>query len=100
MMNKAPPVLRLSGFQENGLANVNISWETAQASWTWGSDVSLFDNQHTDNGGLTTMTVMPNCCRYEAKVSRLSGASYPPENIGVNLYQGGELTRYLPGPDE
>lgn len=79
-----------SGFQENGLANVNISWETARKI-DIGMDVSLLNNK-------LQLTADYYYDRYadllqiRGKSIQLSGASYPPENIGINRYTGGELT--------
>ena len=79
-----------SGFQENGLANVNISWETAR-KLDVGVDVSLFDNQLQITGDYYHDRYA-DLLQIRGKSIALSGASYPPENIGVNLYYGGELT--------
>ncbi|HEY9260493.1 SusC/RagA family TonB-linked outer membrane protein [Chitinophaga sp.] len=79
-----------SGFQENGLANVNISWETAR-KMDVGLDVSLFNNQLQITGDYYHDRY-ENLLQIRGKSIALSGASYPPENIGINLYQGGELT--------
>ncbi|WP_298732536.1 SusC/RagA family TonB-linked outer membrane protein [uncultured Chitinophaga sp.] len=79
-----------TGFQENGLANVNISWETAR-KLDVGVDVSLFDNQLQITGDYYRDRYA-DLLQIRGKSIALSGASYPPENIGVNLYYGGELT--------
>ncbi|UYQ94442.1 SusC/RagA family TonB-linked outer membrane protein [Chitinophaga horti] len=78
------------GFRENALANPNISWENAR-KLDVGVDASLF-------GGRLQITADYYHDRYEdllqirGKSIALSGAAYPPENIGTNLYEGGELT--------
>ncbi len=79
-----------SGFQENGLANVNISWETAK-KLDVGLDVSLFSNRLRITGDYYRDRY-ENLLQIRGKSIALSGAAYPPENIGINLYQGGELT--------
>jgi TonB-linked SusC/RagA family outer membrane protein len=79
-----------SGFQENGLANVNISWETAR-KLDVGIDVAMFNNQLQLSGDYYRDRYA-GLLQIRGKSIGLSGASYPPENIGVNLYQGGELT--------
>jgi TonB-linked SusC/RagA family outer membrane protein len=79
-----------SGFQENGLANVNISWETARKI-DIGIDVSLFNNRLQLTGDYYNDRYS-DLLQIRGKSIQLSGASYPPENIGVNLYHGGELT--------
>lgn len=79
-----------SGFQENGLANVNISWETAK-KLDVGIDVSLFNNKVQITGDYYHDRY-ENLLQIRGKSIALSGAAYPPENIGVNLYQGGELS--------
>lgn len=79
-----------SGFQENSLANVNISWETAR-KLDVGIDVSLFDNQLQITGDYYHDRYA-DLLQIRGKSIALSGASYPPENIGINLYYGGELT--------
>lgn len=79
-----------SGFQENGLANVNISWETARKIDV-GIDVSLFNN-HLQLTGDYYHDRYSNLLQIRGKSIQLSGAAYPPENIGINLYEGGELT--------
>lgn len=79
-----------SGFQENGLANVNISWETAR-KMDVGLDVSLFNNKLQITGDYYHDRY-ENLLQIRGKSIALSGSAYPPENIGINLYQGGELT--------
>jgi len=79
-----------SGFQENGLANVNISWETAR-KMDVGIDISMFNNQLQVTGDYYHDRYA-DLLQIRGKSIALSGSSYPPENIGVNLYQGGELT--------
>jgi TonB-linked SusC/RagA family outer membrane protein len=79
-----------SGFKENGLANVNISWETAR-KLDVGMDVSLFNNKLQITGDYYHDRY-ENLLQVRGKSIALSGAAYPPENIGINLYQGGELT--------
>jgi len=79
-----------SGFQENGLANTNISWETARKIDV-GIDVSLFSN-HLQVTGDYYHDRYADLLQIRGKSIGLSGAAYPPENIGINLYKGGELT--------
>lgn len=79
-----------SGFQENGLANVNISWETAK-KLDVGLDVSLFSNRLQITGDYYRDRY-ENLLQTRGKSIALSGAAYPPENIGINQFQGGELT--------
>lgn len=79
-----------SGFKENGLANVNISWETAR-KLDVGIDVSLFNNRLQVTGDYYHDRYA-DLLQIRGKSIALSGAAYPPENIGINLYQGGELT--------
>ncbi|HEY8956657.1 SusC/RagA family TonB-linked outer membrane protein [Chitinophaga sp.] len=79
-----------SGFKENGLANVNISWETAR-KMDVGMDVSLFGNKLQITGDYYHDRY-EDLLQIRGKSIALSGAAYPPENIGINLYQGGELT--------
>lgn len=80
-----------NGFNENDpLANINITWEKAH-KFDVGADVSLFKNR-------LQLTADYYRDRYfdllqtRGKSIALIGANYPPENIGINLYQGGELT--------
>lgn len=79
-----------SGFQENGLANINISWETARKIDV-GIDISLFNN-HLQLTGDYYHDRYDNLLQIRGKSIQLSGSAYPPENIGANLYHGGELT--------
>ena len=79
-----------SGFQENALANVNISWETAR-KLDAGFDVALFNNRLQITGDYYHDRY-EDLLQVRGKSIALSGASYPAENIGINLYQGGELT--------
>jgi TonB-linked SusC/RagA family outer membrane protein len=79
-----------SGFRENGLANVNISWETAR-KLDIGADISLFNSRLQVTGDYYHDRYA-NLLQIRGKSIALSGAAYPPENIGINLYQGGELT--------
>lgn len=79
-----------SGFQENGLANVNISWETAR-KLDVGIDIALFSDRLQITGDYYHDRYA-DLLQVRGKSIALSGAVYPPENIGINLYQGGELT--------
>lgn len=79
-----------SGFRENALANPNISWENAR-KLDVGVDAAFFN-------GRLQVTADYYHDRYEdllqvrGKSIALVGAGYPAENIGTNLYEGGELT--------
>lgn len=79
-----------SGFQENGLANVNVSWETARKIDV-GIDISLFNNRLQVTGDYYHDRYA-DLLQIRGKNIGLSGAAYPPENIGINLYTGGELS--------
>jgi TonB-linked SusC/RagA family outer membrane protein len=79
-----------SGFRENGLANVNISWENAR-KLDVGLDVSLFNDQLQFTGDYYHDRY-EDLLQIRGKSIALSGANYPAENIGINLYQGAELT--------
>ncbi|PWV49115.1 SusC/RagA family TonB-linked outer membrane protein [Chitinophaga sp. S165] len=79
-----------SGFQENGLANVNISWESARKI-DIGIDISMFNNQLQLTGDYYNDRYS-DLLQIRGKSIQLSGSAYPPENIGVNRYTGGELT--------
>lgn len=79
-----------SGFRENGLANVNISWENARKADV-GLDVSLFKGKLQVTGDYYHDRY-EDLLQIRGKSIALSGANYPAENIGTNLYQGGELS--------
>lgn len=78
-----------SGVRENGLANVNISWETGSKTDV-GFDAAFFKNKLVITGDYYH-DVYANLLQTRGKSIALIGAAYPAENIGRNLYQGGEL---------
>ncbi|PUZ26882.1 SusC/RagA family TonB-linked outer membrane protein [Chitinophaga costaii] len=79
-----------SGYYEDGLANVNISWETAK-KMDAGIDISLFHNKLQITGDYYHDRY-ENLLQIRGKNLALTGIDYPPENIGIDLYQGGELS--------
>ena len=80
-----------NGFNENDpLANINITWEKAH-KFDVGTDISLFNNRLQLAADYYHDRYY-DLLQIRGKSIALIGASYPPENIGINLYQGGELT--------
>jgi TonB-linked SusC/RagA family outer membrane protein len=80
------------GFEEyNGaLSNINISWEKAHKLNT-GIDISLWQDRLQVTASYYHDKYY-DLLQLRGKSIALIGLSYPPENIGVNLYTGQELT--------
>lgn len=74
---------------ENGLANTNISWEQAD-KFNVGLDFSLFDH-HLSVTADYYRDVYYDLLQLRGKSIAILGTPYPVENIGKNLYTGGEL---------
>ncbi|MFT3903013.1 MAG: SusC/RagA family TonB-linked outer membrane protein [Niabella sp.] len=74
---------------ENGMANANISWELGN-KFNVGLDVSLFKNHLSVNADYYR-DVYYDLLQGRGKSIQLIGTGYPAENIGKNLYTGGEL---------
>ncbi|MGC4234474.1 MAG: SusC/RagA family TonB-linked outer membrane protein [Niabella sp.] len=74
---------------ENGLANTNISWEKGN-KFNAGVDISLFED-HLSVSADYYRDVFFDLLQVRGKSIALLGTSYPFENIGKNLYTGGEL---------
>ncbi|RYE30934.1 MAG: SusC/RagA family TonB-linked outer membrane protein [Sphingobacteriaceae bacterium] len=79
----------LQGYGENGLANPYISWENADKI-NVGADIGLFNN-HINITADYYHNRYYNLLQVRGNSIALLGISYPAQNIGVNLYQGGEL---------
>lgn len=79
-----------NGFSESQLANVNITWEKAH-KLDLGLDVSVIDN-HLQFSADYYHDRYYDLLQQRGKTIALIGVSYPFENIGTNLYQGGELS--------
>jgi TonB-linked SusC/RagA family outer membrane protein len=79
-----------SGYLPNPLANPNISWENAH-KFDAGTDISLF-RDHLKITADYYHDSYYNLLEVRGNSIALLGTAYPAENIGINLYQGGELT--------
>jgi TonB-linked SusC/RagA family outer membrane protein len=75
---------------ENGLANPYISWEKAN-KFDLGTDIGLF-HDHLKITADYYHDRYYDLLQIRGASIALLGASYPYENIGVNLYTGGELS--------
>ncbi|MGN6641211.1 MAG: SusC/RagA family TonB-linked outer membrane protein, partial [Mucilaginibacter sp.] len=76
--------------QENGLANPYITWEKAH-KLDIGTDIGLF-NDHLKIAADYYHDRYYDLLQVRGASIALLGASYPAENIGINLYTGGELS--------
>ena len=74
---------------ENGLANTGITWEKGD-KFNAGLDIALFKNHLSLNADFYR-DVYSDLLQIRGKSIALIGTSYPWENIGKNLYTGGEL---------
>lgn len=74
---------------ENGLANPFISWEKAD-KFDVGVDLSAFKNKLNITADYYR-DVYFDLLQVRGKNIALLGTAYPPENIGRNLYTGGEI---------
>lgn len=74
---------------ENGLANTDISWEQGN-KWNTGLDISLFNNHLSVNADYYR-DIYYDLLQVRGKNIAILGTPYPQENIGRNLYTGGEL---------
>ncbi len=72
------------------LANINSTWERAD-KLDAGFDLSLFHNKLQISGDYYRERYF-DVMQQPGRSIELIGASYPAENIGVDLYYGGELT--------
>ena len=74
---------------ENGLANTNIRWEQGN-KLNAGLDIALFKNRLSVTADYYR-DVYSDLLQTRGKSIALLGTGYPSENIGRNLYTGGEL---------
>ncbi|GAC1309982.1 MAG: SusC/RagA family TonB-linked outer membrane protein [Mucilaginibacter sp.] len=78
-------------YQYDGtLANPYITWESADKI-DFGTDISLFKNHFLITADYYHDKYF-NVLGYRGNSIALLGTSYPLENIGINLYQGAELS--------
>lgn len=80
----------VQSYAENGLANPNITWEKAH-KLDIGTDIDLF-NDHLSVTADYYHDRYYDLLQIRGASIALLGAAYPDENIGINLYQGGELS--------
>jgi len=75
---------------DNSLANPYITWESADKI-DFGTDMSLFNNRFMITADYYHDRYF-NVLGFRGNTIALLGTPYPPENIGINLYQGAELS--------
>ncbi|RYE22495.1 MAG: SusC/RagA family TonB-linked outer membrane protein, partial [Sphingobacteriaceae bacterium] len=80
----------VQSYAENGLANPYISWEKADKIDV-GTDIALFNNHFKITADYYHDRYY-NLLQVRGNSIALLGITYPYQNIGVNLYQGGELS--------
>ncbi|RYE17542.1 MAG: SusC/RagA family TonB-linked outer membrane protein, partial [Sphingobacteriales bacterium] len=80
----------VQSYFENGLANPYITWEKADKI-DIGADIALF-NKHLKITADYYHDRYYNLLQVRGNSIALLGIAYPAENIGVNLYKGGELS--------
>ena len=81
---------RGDGMVPDPLANPNISWENAHKIDV-GTDIALFKNHLKITADYYHDTYY-DLLQVRGNSIALLGTAYPVENIGINLYKGGELT--------
>jgi TonB-linked SusC/RagA family outer membrane protein len=80
----------VQSYAENGLANPYITWEKAN-KLDIGTDISLFNNHFKITADYYHDRYY-NLLQIRGNSIALLGIVYPYENIGINLYKGGELS--------
>jgi len=75
---------------DNSLANPYVTWESADKI-DFGTDISLLNNHFQITADYYHDRYF-NVLGYRGNTIALLGTPYPLENIGINLYQGGELS--------
>jgi TonB-linked SusC/RagA family outer membrane protein len=75
---------------DNSLANPYITWESADKI-DFGTDISLFNDRFLITADYYHDRYF-NVLGYRGNTSALLGTPYPLENVGINLYQGAELS--------
>ncbi|MDB5024883.1 MAG: SusC/RagA family TonB-linked outer membrane protein [Mucilaginibacter sp.] len=80
----------VQSFQENGLANPNITWEKAH-KLDIGTDIGLFNNHFKITADYYHDRYYDLLQIRGASIALL-GIAYPYENIGINQYSGAELS--------
>ncbi len=75
---------------DNTLANPYVTWESADKI-DFGTDISLFNERFLITADYYHDRYS-NVLGYRGNTVALLGAPYPLENIGINLYQGAELS--------
>ncbi len=80
----------VQSYGENGLSNPYISWEKAD-KLDIGTDISLFSN-HIKITADYYHDRYYDLLQVRGNSIALLGITYPYENIGINLYKGGELS--------
>ncbi|GAB2686348.1 SusC/RagA family TonB-linked outer membrane protein [Mucilaginibacter koreensis] len=80
----------VQSYIENALANPNISWEKGH-KLDIGADIALF-HDHLKITADYYHDRYSNLLQVRGASIALLGTGYPYENIGINLYKGGELT--------
>jgi len=79
-----------SGYREFDLANVNITWEKAN-KFDLGFDASLLNEKLMVTGDVYSDRYF-DLLQTRGKSIALIGSTYSNENIGINRYQGAELS--------
>ncbi len=80
----------VTGYTENTLANPYITWEKAH-KMDIGADIALF-NDHFKITADYYHDRYYGLLQVRGASIALLGTAYPAENIGINLYKGGELS--------
>ncbi|MGI4751437.1 MAG: SusC/RagA family TonB-linked outer membrane protein [Janthinobacterium lividum] len=80
----------VQSYGENGLANPYITWEKADKIDV-GTDIALFNNHFKITADYYHDRYY-DLLQIRGNSIALLGITYPYENIGVNLYKGGELS--------
>ena len=80
----------VQGYAENGLANPYITWEKAD-KFDLGADIALFNNHFKVTADYYHDRYY-DLLQIRGNSIALLGIVYPYENIGINLYKGGELS--------
>lgn len=80
----------VQSYAANGLANPYITWEKAD-KFDIGADIALFSDHFKVTADYYHDRYF-DLLQVRGNSIALLGAAYPAENIGINLYKGGELS--------